>query len=821
MSLAENHLARASAWFDSLRADAVFGWRQLTKCKVTSAAAILSLGLAIGACTSAFRIIDALFLRPLPIANPGGLYGLSQAGFARNFTYGQFRQMRAALHDDPKKDQGELIAVSGAPSLDVTYSSDQEFEKAHGQFVSGWMFSDFHIQPALGRLLTVNDDLKPGAHPVAVLSYDYWTRRFARDPNVIGRSIRIGPDWRIGQASKGFEIIGVAPERFTGTETGVLIDVFLPTMMQAMVENPVAAIFRIFVHLPSGATIEPARDHLLAVLRSASPDISRAPRSLVVESALAGASNLRSDYRQAIAALAILVALVLLIACANVANLMTAQAAARSREMALRIAIGAGRSRLVQLVLVESAMLTLFASAVGGFLAIWSGPFVVSRINPPDNPARLSLAADWRVVLFSLALILAVTFLFGLVPALRASRLQPLGALNSGVSRRRMMHALIASQVAFCCLVVFVAGLFVTTFERLSNQPIGISGARVLNLNIITAHPSGLPVLWDQMAEHLRTVPGVESVAFADWPILDGNGYKTTGISINGAPPGDVPAWIENISPGWIGALRISLLAGRDFRPADAPGAVIVNEEFARVFFKGQNPVGKTFQGTWEALKGQRFEIVGLVRNASYRFLRDPMLPVAYMNIQDGKGMLLVGGTLVVRTIAANPLALASALRQEVYRANPEFRVSSVQTQQALIDAQTTRERLLSMLALFFAAVALLLAAIGLYGVLDYSVFQRRREIGIRMAIGARSPDIIRRITFEILVWLLSGSLGGLALGAAFSRYIATLLYEVKATDVGSLVAPVLALIITAILAALPPIVRAVRIDPVRVLRSE
>jgi putative ABC transport system permease protein len=820
MPIAEDHPTKVSVWLDSLRADAVFGWRQINKRRVTSAAAILSLGLAIGACTSAFRIIDALFLRPLPIANPGGLYGLSPADSGRNFTYGEFRPMRAALHDDPSKNQGELIAVSGAPSLDVTYSSDQEFEKAHGQFVSGWMFSDFQIQPALGRLLTANDDLTPGAHPVAVLSYDYWTRRFARDPNVIGRTVRIGPDWRIGQTGKVFEIIGVAPERFTGTETGVLIDIFLPTMMQAMVEVPVAAIFRIFVHVPPGAAIEPVRDHLLAVLRSASADPSKAPRALVAESALAGASNLRSNYRQAITALAILVALVLLIACANVENLTTAQAAARSREMALRVAIGAGRWRLVQLVLVESAILTLFASAAGGVLTIWSGPFVVSRINPPSDPVRLVLTTDWRVVVFSLALLLAVTVLFGLGPALRASRLQPFGALPSGASRQRVMHALIASQVGFCFLVLFVAGLFVTTFERLSNQPTGISAARVLNLNIVTEHPNAPPVLWDQVAEHLRQVPGVESVAFADWPLLDGYSYKTTGISINGGPPGDVPAWLENISPGWIGALRISLLAGRDLRHTDAPGAVIVNEEFAKVFFQGENPVGRTFEGTWAALRGQRLEIVGVVRNASYRFLREPMLPVAYTNIQDGKGMLQ-GGTFVVRTIAANPLALASTLRREVSGANPEFRVSSLQTQQALIDAQTTRERLLSMLALCFAAVALLLAAIGLYGVLDYSVFQRRREIGIRMAIGARSSDIIRRITFEILVWLLAGSLGGLALGAAFSRYIATLLYEVKATDVSSLVAPVLALIITAILAALPPIVRAVRIDPVKVLRSE
>ncbi len=202
-SLKITPLKSAYGGSDSSAPDAVFGWRQLNKRKATSAAAILSLGLAIGACTSAFRIIDALFLRPLPIANPGGLFGLSLDS-ARNATYGEFRQMRAALHDDPGKDQGELIAVSGAPSLDVTYSSDQEIEKAHGQFVSGCMFSDFQLRPALGRLLTANDDLKPGAHPVAVLSYDYWTRRFARDPSVIGRTVRIGPDWRIGQTRQGF-----------------------------------------------------------------------------------------------------------------------------------------------------------------------------------------------------------------------------------------------------------------------------------------------------------------------------------------------------------------------------------------------------------------------------------------------------------------------------------------------------------------------------------------------------------------------------------------------------------------------------------------
>jgi putative ABC transport system permease protein len=319
----------------------------------------------------------------------------------------------------------------------------------------------------------------------------------------------------------------------------------------------------------------------------------------------------------------------------------------------------------------------------------------------------------------------------------------------------------------------------------------------------------------------LRTLPGVESVAFADWPVLDGASYKTTGVSINGAPPDGVTAWTMNISPGWVDTLGIPFLAGRDFALADAPGAVIVNEEFARAFFNGGNPIGKAFEGTAGAMAGRRFEIVGLVRGSSYRFLRQAALPVIYTAFHEDKGRMLLSGTFIVRTATANPLTLASVLRREVSRAQPEFRVTSVQAQQGLIDAQTVRERLLAMLALFFAVIALLLAGVGLYGVLDYSVFQRRHEIGIRMAIGAQAGDIARRVAFDIVVCVFAGSLAGLTLAIASACYIESLLYQVKATDVSAIAAPSLALIAAAILAALPPMIRAIHIDPARVLRSQ
>jgi predicted permease len=518
----------------------------------------------------------------------------------------------------------------------------------------------------------------------------------------------------------------------------------------------------------------------------------------------------------------VLVALVLLIACANVANLMTAQAAARAREMALRVSIGAGRWRLVQLVLVESAWIALLAAAMGGFFAWWSAPFVVGRINPPDNPARLFLPADWRVLGFGLALTLAVTLLFGLAPALRASAVKPASALKGGDdphSRRRLMHTLIAAQVAFCFLVLFVAGLFAATFDRLSHQATGFSSERLLTLETVAQRPQQA-VVWDQVAEHLRSVPGVETVALAGWPLLGGGAWNGF-VSIDGSPPGPVLAYFLNVSPGWIDAMKIRFIDGGDFRASDTfPGVAIVSETFARQFFNGQNPIGKSF-----ARGRSRFQVVGLVRDAPYRSMREPILPVAYVPFHpiDANGALqpIREGTFIVRTSGSNPLALASTLRREAPRARPEFRVSNIRTQAELVRAQTVRERLLAMLALFFAAVALLLAGVGLYGVLDYSVLQRRREIGIRMALGAQAGDIARRVTVDVFSMVLAGALAGLALGMASVRYIEKLLYQVKGADLGLLALPSITILAAALLAAAPAVIRAVRIDPATMLRSE
>ena len=811
-------------WLDSLRADVVFGWRQLKKRKATSLAAILSLGLAIGACTGAFRLIDALFLRPLPIAHPERLYALSHREIDENGkpqagdsgSYPMFQQMRAAAGAD-----ADLLAVSYSAPAAVIYGSDQELERPYQEYVSGRLFAVFGLKPSLGRLLTEADDLQPRAHPYAGLSYDYWTRRFGRDPKVLGRTFRMGNDV--------YTIVGVAPEGFTGIEPGTINDIFVPTMMSPYTGQPHTNWFRTLVMLKPGVAPGPLREKLHAVVHAFFAEQVKAfqnvpqqfkdnivNQQVLLDAAPAGVSGMQRDYRQALIALAVLVALVLLIACANVANLMTAQAAARAREMALRVSIGAGRSRLIQLVLAEAAMLALFSAGVGAAFAWRAAPFVVARINPRDNPARLLLPADWRVLAFALAVTVAVTFFFGLAPALRASGTKPASALKGGEdphSKRRLMHALIAAQVAFCFLVLLVAGLFVSTFERLSHETLGFSADRLLILGV-GARNNQPPGVWTDIAGRARAMPGVESAAFAGWPLLSGGGWDGF-ISINGGPPSRTDVDFLEISPGWLETVRIPLVAGRDFRAGDGfPKVAIVNQLFATTFFKGEDPIGKSFN----LGQGAVAEIVGVVGDARYSKLRDPMAPVAYVPFQPGNQN---SRTILVRTAGANPLALAPALRKQISLIRPELRVASVGTQQELIDNQTLRERLLAMLASFFAAVALLLAAVGLYGVLDYSVFQRRREIGIRMAIGAQAADIVRRVTFGILAWIFAGALAGLALGVASARYIESLLYQVKATDLSALAIPSAALIAAAILAALPPVVRAVRIDPVQVLRSE
>ncbi len=831
---------KIAVWLDTLKADAIFGYRQLRRRPAVTLSAVLSLALAIGAVTAAFRLIDAVLLRPLPVADPSSLHVINyrivndltgKADEGSSFSYPLFKEFQQAA-----KGKAELMVVSYASRTDITFASDNEMERAYRQFVSGTFFSTLGLRPALGRLLAPSDDLTPGAHPLAVISHDFWTRRLGRDPKAIGKTFRAGTIL--------YEIIGVAPPGFTGTEPGTITDYFIPAMQNAdAIPTPNWQWMRIWPRTLPGVSAEQVQQPLQAAmvahrLNRAKEFPADTPKAqidrfvntpIALASASSGVSSTQKNYRQPLLILGAIVLLVLLIACANVANLLTAQATAREREMALRVSIGAGRSRLIQLMIVECSLLAISATALGSLFAWWSAPFVVGMLNPSDNPLRLDMPADWRVLAFSFAIAFSVTILFGLAPALRASSVKPASALKGGDdphSRRRLMNALVAAQVAFCFLVHFVAGLFVASFQRLSTQPTGFAVERLLLLETGVKGPAKTANrperVWNEIADQLRAAPGVQSVALSNWGLMAGSVW-TGSVRVPNVPVDSQSPYFLAVSPGWLDLMEIRLIGGRDFRPGELrlspehPGVAIVNEAFARKYFNGENPVGKSFDSLTRGNVVQHVPIVGYVRDARYDSVREPFQPTVYVP--------LVGefrnATFAVRTASSDPVTLAAPLRRLVAEVNPAFRVSNISTQSELVQNQTIRERLLATLSLFFAVVALLLASVGLYGVLNYAVLQRRREIGIRMALGARSAHVARHVTFDVFLMLLLGSALGLTGGLLSERFFESLLFEVKATNPYLLAIPMATLFLAAILAALPPVLAATRTDPSTVLRAD
>jgi predicted permease len=651
------------------------------------------------------------------------------------------------------------------------------------------------------------------------------------DPKVIGRIFRQGNDL--------YEIVGVGPAGFTGTQPGTMTDIFVPTMMNASaIANSNWGWIRVWVQLRPEASAETVRQQLAAAVKQqrlekvkawagTSPKVIEDYLNAAVElpSAASGASGIEREYRKALLILGALACLLLLIACANVANLMLAQAAARAQEMALRVSIGAGRARLVQLVLMESALMALAATLLGSLFAWWSAPFVVSLLNPPDNPVRLLLPTDWRFLAFELALTSAVVFLFGLVPALRASGVQPIDAMRGGGDQhgRRLMNGLVLAQVAFCFLIHFVAGLFVTTFDRLSHEPLGFSAERLLAVEVVS---KGKPpaAVWAELADRMRSVPGVERVSPSEWALMGGNAW-VIGVRMPGQTTSDGwRVYVLSVAPGWLETMRIPLRSGRDLRSTDNPETTaIVNEAFAQRYFAQESPVGRTFERQANKGKMVQITVAGVVADALYEDPRVGIRPTIYMPFEtaDGPEGARDRATFMVKTASADPLALAGALRHQVQQTGFGLRVSSIDTQQQIVDDCTTRERLLALLSRFFAGVALLLAGVGLYGVLNYSVLQRRREIGIRMALGAQPAHVAWKVTAEVLAMLVLGSGVGLAAGIGSERYLETLLYSVNVTDWAIIATPVATLLVAAVLAALPPLWNAIRVDPARVLRAE
>ncbi|MDX2268091.1 MAG: ADOP family duplicated permease [Bryobacter sp.] len=828
-------------WAENLRADVVFGIRQLAKHKVATLAAVLSLGLAIGATMASFRLVDALLFRPLPVEGAERLrvltYEMRGADgkqlWGDHHSYPFFAWLRAEM-----RGKVELVAAAGTWRMGVEHEKAEEREQFNRQQVSGWMFPVFGLKPALGRLLSEEDDRTPGKHPVAVLTHHYWQRRFGGDPKVQGRTFKLG--------AVVCEIVGVTEKGFSGMEPGRPADVFTPMNMnsEAIGEDGYNW-FRIWLRLPEGVSEEALRQELGAKLRAwreakaakgdewadegARARYFSAPVRL--EDARAGYSDAQKKYRQSLGVLAALVGLVLLIACANVANLMTGQAMARAKEMALRVSIGAGRARLVQLVLVESALLAVAATVAGAAFSAWSAPFVVGMLQSPEENLQLDLYADARVWLFGAALSLGVTLLFGLLPTLRASGVQPAAALKGEEApkrKQRVLYAMLAAQVAFCFVVHFAAGLFWASLDRLSAVPLGFDTGNYETGNLVNLEVEATPgqkvVKWEALTERLRQAPMVEQAAAEGWPLLGGN-FWTPGLEVDGKRLSGIETYMLSVGPGWFETMKIPLVSGRDFRPTDVhPRVVIVNEAFVRAHFGNQNPLGRRVENSGYK-ESPYAEVVGVVKDAVYGELRKGFLPVAYVPFERlndrGEAIPKPWGNFALRLRPGVGVGDVKTLGRELESSMAGIRVGGMREQQALVDAQMVRERLLAALAAFFAVLALILAGVGLYGVLDYTVAQQRREIGIRMALGAPPEEVARKYLLEVLGVLAVGSLVGLLLGVGSERYIASLLFEIKASDWQMMLLPLGSLGLTGLFATAAPLWRAITVDPATTLRAQ
>lgn len=821
-------------WLESLAHDTRYAVRLSRKSPVFTVTAILSLALALGANTAGFSLIDNLILKPLPLVrDPQSLIYLTVPGdrnFIDSFSYPLFEQLRTAV-----RPQVDLFAVAYPGSQNISYDGGVTEEKARHQRVSGHAFSTLGLNAWLGRTLTPADDQEPGKSPFAVLSYAYWQRRFGGDPQVLGRSFTF--------EDKRFEIVGVLPPGFTGLEPGVATDFFTPMKMHRpeALTNPGWAWFRILGRLRPGVSPAQARQPIQAAYSHfrrermktfttpLRPDqlAKYLQQPIELRSAANGPSALREQSERPLYILAAVAGLVLLIACANLANLLLARAAVREREMALRTSIGAGRARLIQQVLIESGLLTLAGSFLAALFALWAAPALVRLMGDSVSSPFLDTSIDSRLIAFLAALSLLTTLLFGLIPAWRASSIKPGESLKQASSKHSARSGparlLIAAQVAFCFLVLFCAGLFLATFRNLLHVPTGLDQQHLLHVQLeapgFEKRPDlGAPV-WRELLTRVSQVPGVQAAAFAGYPFLSGNTW-TEDVRIQGVPQKEI-AYVLSVSDGFFAASGIPLLQGRDFRPAEIhPQArvVIVNQRFADLFFPNQSALGNAFEReTGPRLPYAAFTIIGIVGNNRYRELREPPPPIVFVPQTDDSRWQ----SLALRASDPHHPSLAAAIQRLAPQVHPAIKVRYLTSQTQIIEDKLIRERLLAALSAFFAFIAIVLAAIGLYGVLSYTVAQRTKEIGIRLALGAPRPGVVRLVVQDAAIWTLLGLAVGLGASLYLARFAGKLLYEVQPSDIHAIALPLAFFLAAGSLAALPAAWRATRVDPIIALRYE
>ena len=864
---------RGLPFLDTIAQDLRFAYRLLAKSPGFTAVAVCTLALGIGANTAIFSVIDAVMLQSLPVRDPQHLFLLHWSARATPKTHGYSSYGDCASGDWHNRVEGcslsrpflddvrNLGVFSGlaefAGGNGVTLSGNGPATRVNAQFVSGDYFETLGIAPAVGRMFVPSDDV-PGAAAVAVLHYGYWQRQYGGDPSVVGRTVRLN--------GRPFTIIGVAEQRFTFFTPGKSRDLWVPLEQRQFLrprwspkqEDPASWWLVAVGRLKPGVSRLEAQQRISALFLNdlvhgdkplLNPEDAPAITLLPAQDAMTG---VREDVSRMLFTLMLAVGLVLVIACANVAGLLLARSTARQKEIAVRLALGAGRGRLLRQLLTESLALSAAGGALGILLAYWAARALLAfAFSSSSHPPALSVALDWRVLGFTLLAAVLTGILFGLAPALRALRVQLTPALKDPGgrssptgrtfrSRFTLGNGLVVAQVALTMVVLVGAGLLVRTLRNLRNVDPGFATSNLLTFDVDTALTgySGerLAQFYSDLRDRFSAVPGVLSASYAEDLLLAG-WLSTTDFHLDGTPPKarSESDWLP-IGPDYFATMKIPLLAGRNFLSeeystaariaaddkleAQLARATIVNQAFVRAYFPHVNPIGQRFgaetpeqSGDTETAPTAGFFIVGIAGDTKYRDLRREIKPTMY--VPAGQG-----GSFELRT-AGDPLAVMPAVREIVRQAGNDIPITEVKTQTQQIDELLLQERLIARLSALFGLLALLLACLGLHGLLAYEVTRRTREIGIRMALGAQARDVLRGVVARGLSLAVLGALLGAAVAAGVTRFLAAMLYGVKPNDAATLVAIVTILLLVALAACYLPARRATRVDPLVALRYE
>jgi predicted permease len=814
---------------DTLRQLVKLAMRSLIARPSYALVVVVTLALGIGANTAIFSILHALVLRSLPVADPGRLVVVLRNDNPSQ-QYPLFRHFQA---------NSQTVDVLAFRTEAWRFGVGERADRITGAIVSGSYFSVLGIRPALGTTIGNDDDTIPGSGgprgPVAVLSHGFWQRQFGGEPSAIGSRILLN--------AQPFTIVGVAPAGFAGTEVGQSVDVFAPMTMQptllpglgSALTEPRSQWLRIIARLRPGVDAATAAAELTSLLRPYNEDILRDPaitkfganypgnlrqQRITVDSGSGGLSSLRRQYSQPLVVVMTVMALVLLIACANIANLSLSRAAARRREIAISLGLGASRRRLVAQLLTESLLLAAAGGLSGLLLARWGRDMLLSYLPVGQT---LSAPLDAEVLLFAVSVVVGTALLFGLAPAYQGTKVDVAPALKGGVmndpSRAPLRKGLVVFQVGISLVVVIGAVLFSRSLNALLSIDTGFARKNVLvaSIDMLSERDA---TFYSRLLQALKATPGVVSAAVA-WsaPLGTNTGWL---VYIPGyVPKPDEPRttpWVDGISPGYFRTMGMPIVLGRDFDERDVASdanVMIVNETFARHYFGDENPIGQRIglaPGVFDV------EIVGVAKDGKYTALREEPIRMMYVPHRERVGSSRM--TVLVRT-AGEPLAFAPALRRIATSIDRHAIVHNVATAQDQIDRSLLRERLVATISGLFGALALLLAAIGLYGVLSYGIARRTREFGIRIAIGAESTSILGMVLREAGWVLAFGIVGGLLVAWRLARVVGNLLYGVQPGDLTSIGIAVGVLAAAGTLAAWIPARRASRIDPIQALRYE